>query len=73
MLLVYPEVLGLAIGEEGFKQLASVINFRVCGGKSVEKYRISVAKGCLIKGCLWRKIAEGTLYISANSRLTTPP
>ena len=46
MLLVYPEVLGLAIGEEGFKQLASVINFRVCGGKSVEKYRISVAKGC---------------------------
>ena len=33
MLLVYPERLGLAIGEEVFEQLASVINFRVCGGK----------------------------------------
>ena len=33
MLLVYPEHLGWAIGEEVFKQLASVINFRVCGGK----------------------------------------
>ena len=33
MLLVYPERLGRAIGEEVFEQLASVINFRVCGGK----------------------------------------
>ena len=33
MILVYPEPLGRAIGEEAFEQLASVINFRVCGGK----------------------------------------
>ena len=31
--LVYPECLGRAPSEEVFKQLASVINFRVCGGK----------------------------------------
>ena len=33
MLMVYPELLGRAIGKEVFGQLASVINFRVCGGK----------------------------------------
>ena len=33
MLLVYPERLGRAIGEEEFEQIASVINIRVCGGK----------------------------------------
>ena len=31
--IYYPERLGRAIGEEVFEQLASVINFRVCGGK----------------------------------------
>ena len=50
---VYPEVLGRAIGEEGFEQLASVINFCVCGGKSVEKCRISVARRCYIKYYLY--------------------
>ena len=51
MLLVYPERLGWAIGEEVFKQLASVdhFNFRVCGGKSVEKYGISIARGRFIQ------------------------
>ena len=73
MLLVYPELLGRAIGEEVFEQLASVINFRVCGGKSVDKYRISIARGHIIKDYLWRKIEVGTLYFSAKSRLTTPP
>ena len=33
MILVYPEPLGRAIGEEVFEQLASVINLRVYGGK----------------------------------------
>ena len=33
MLLVYPERLGRAIGEEVFEQLASLIYFHVCGGK----------------------------------------
>ena len=33
VLLVYPERLGWAIGEEVFEQLASVINLCVCGGK----------------------------------------
>ena len=69
MLLVYPERLGRAIGEEVFEQLASVINFRVC----VDKYRISIARGRFIKDYLWRKIEVGTLYFSAKSRLTTPP
>ena len=32
LVLVYPEFLGRAIYEEGFDQLAIVINFRVCGG-----------------------------------------
>ena len=72
MLLVYPERLGRAIGEEVFEQLASVINFRVCGGK-FRRYRISIARGRFIKDYLWRKIEVGTLYFSAKSRLTTPP
>ena len=33
MLLVDPDFLGREICEERFEQLASVINFRVCGGK----------------------------------------
>ena len=33
MLVVYPERLGRAIGEEVVVQFVSVINFRVCGGK----------------------------------------
>ena len=33
MLLVYPERLGRAIGEEVFEQLASVLIFCVGGGK----------------------------------------
>ena len=52
MLVVYPERLGRAIGEEVFEQLASVINFRVCGGNSVDKYRISIARGRFIKDYL---------------------
>ena len=64
--------LGRAICEEGFEQLASVINFHVCGGKSIEKCRISVTRGCFIKDYLWRDIEVGTLYFSANCRLTTP-
>ena len=61
MFLVYSEVLGWAIGEEGFEQLASVIKFMV--EKSVVKYTISVPWRCFIKDYLWQK----------NSRLTTPP
>ena len=45
MLLVYPERLGWAIGEEVFKQLASVFNFRVRGGKIRREFRISIASG----------------------------
>ena len=71
MFLVYPEFLGRAICEDGFEQLASVINFRVCGGKSVEKCGISVARGCFIKDNLFRNIEVGTLYLSATFRLTT--
>ena len=40
---------------------------------SVDKYRISIARGHFIKDYLWRKIEVGTLYFSAKSRLTTPP
>ena len=40
---------------------------------SVDKYRISIARGRLIKDYLWRKIEVGTLYFSKKSRLTTPP
>ena len=40
---------------------------------SVDKYRISIARGRLIKDYLWRKIEVGTLYYSQKSRLTTPP
>ena len=50
--LVYPEVLGWAMGEVGFEQLASIINFLDCGGKSIEEYRIFVARGCFIKKLL---------------------
>ena len=53
MFLVYSEVLGWAIGEEGFEQLASVIKFMV--EKSVVKYTISVPWGCFIKDYLWQK------------------
>ena len=70
--LVDPELLGWEICAERFEDLASVINFRVCGGKSVEKCRISVARGCFIEYYLWRKIEVDTLYFSANSWLTTP-
>ena len=73
MPLVYPERLGRAIGEEVFEQLASVINFRVCGGKSFDKYRISIARGTLYKRLLMAKNEVGTLYYSQKSRLTTPP
>ena len=53
MLLVYPELLGRAIGKEVFEQLPSVINFRVCGVEnSVDKYRISIARGHFIKDYL---------------------
>ena len=41
--------------------------------KSDEIYRISIARGGFIKDCLWQIIEVGTLYFSANSRLTTPP
>ena len=40
---------------------------------SVDKYRISIARGRLIKDYLWRKIEVGTLYFFTKSRLTTPP
>ena len=40
---------------------------------SVDKYRISIARGRFIKDYLWRKIEVGTLYYSQKSRLTTPP
>ena len=40
--------------------------------KFVEKYRISVARGCFIKDYLWWKIEVGTLYLSVKSRPTTP-
>ena len=40
---------------------------------SVDKYRISIARGRLIKDYLWRKIEVSILYFSANSRFTTPP
>ena len=40
---------------------------------SVDKYRISIARGHFIKDYLWRKIEAGTLYFSANSRFATPP
>ena len=40
---------------------------------SVDKYRISIARGRLIKDFLWRKIEVGTLYYSQKDRLTTPP
>ena len=73
MLLVYPERLGLAIGEEVFEQLASVIFFVSVVENSVDKYRISIARGHFIKDFLWRKIEVGTLYFSAKSPLTTPP
>ena len=73
MLLVYPELLGRAIGVEVFEQLASVINFVSVVENSVDKYRISIARGHFIKDYLWRKIDVGTLYFSAKSRLTTPP
>ena len=33
LFLVYTEILGRAICEEGFEQLTSVISFRVCKGK----------------------------------------
>ena len=69
MLLVYPERLGWVIGEEVFKQLASVFNFRVCGGKICRE----IKRGRFIKDYLWRKIEEGALHLSANSRLKTPP
>ena len=73
MFLVDPGFLGQEICEERFAQLASVINSRVYGEKkSVEKCRISVARGCFIKYYLWRKIEVDTLYFSANSQLTTP-
>ena len=49
MLLVYPELLGRAIGEEVFEQLASVINFVSVVENSVDKYRISIARGHFIK------------------------
>ena len=42
-------------------------------GNSVDKYRISIARGHFIKDYLWRKLEVGTLYFSAKSRLTTPP
>ena len=73
MLLVYPERLGRAIGEEVFEQLASVIIFVSGVENSVDKYRISIARGRFIKDYSWRKIEIGTLYFSAKSRLTTPP
>ena len=68
MLLVYPERLGWAIGEEVFKQLASVdhFNFRVC--REIWNF---YCKGALYTDYLWRKIEVGTLYFSTNSRLTT--
>ena len=40
--------------------------------KPVEKYKISVTRGCFIKYYLWRKIEVGKLYFSTNYRLTTP-
>ena len=40
---------------------------------SIDKYRISIARGRFIKDYLWRKIEVGTLYFSVNSRFTTPP
>ena len=40
---------------------------------SADKYRISIARGRLIKDYLLRKIEVGTLYFSQKSRLTTPP
>ena len=73
MLLIYPERLVWAISEEVFKQLASVFNFPGCSGKSVEKYRIVIARGAFYKRLLMAKIEVCTLYFSANSRLTTPP
>ena len=72
MFLVYSEFLGRAICEEGFEQFASVMNFVSVVKKSVEKYRISVARGCFIEYYLSLKIEAGTLYFSAKSRLTTP-
>ena len=71
MFLVDPEFLGREICEEIFEQLASVINFRVCGEKSVENCRISVARGCFIKYYLWRKIEVDKLHFSTNSWLKT--
>ena len=74
MLLVYPERLGRAIREEVFEQLASVINFRVCGGKFRRFIQSIYRKGTLYKkNYLWRKIEVGTLYFSAISRFTTRP
>ena len=40
---------------------------------SVDKYRISIARGRFIKDYLRRKIEVGTLYFSAKSWLTTTP
>ena len=40
---------------------------------SVNKYRMSIARGRFIKDYLGRKIEVGTLYFSANSRFITPP
>ena len=40
---------------------------------SIDKYRISIARGRFIKDYLWRKIEVGTLYFSVNSRFITPP
>ena len=39
--------------------------------KSVEKCRISVARGCFIKYYLWRKIEVDTLYFSAKKEVDT--
>ena len=55
MFLVDPEFLGWEIFAERFEQLASVINFRVCGGKIRREMKNFCRKGMFYKILLMAK------------------
>ena len=59
-----PERLGRAIGDEAFEQLASVINFRVCGGKFADaKFLFRRVRECNIIADLSLKKYSGLISL----------